>query len=250
MFTPGLGRKRKAAEELSPLSMYQHALQRIRKDPFLAGVEEAKWAKFSENLLGDPQLPGVRESRPFEDARPFHGELFEDEDRLLPLAQEPANTRSPPAQGSAPSIFEEAAAELRLNALWKGVENHVVMGNEIPSCRIVIDLVLLAAINIAQKEINGHLQLDDKLRRHHHSLLTTEGGIGSQVVLHREVDIPPQDVLPHLSFYGVVNYAFDVVSTDKGVFTPHFLKPILDSLQVRAANMHGKAEESFSSSQV
>ncbi|KAJ7643433.1 hypothetical protein DFH06DRAFT_1136848 [Mycena polygramma] len=212
----GLGRKRKAAEDSSPLSMYQHILQRFRQDPFLAGVEEEKWAQFSAKLLSNPQLPGLHRSPRFEEALPFYAELFEGEEGRVELAEEPWKPHSVLVPAAAPSVFEEAAAELRLNPLWKDMEKHVVIDNERPYCRIAIDLVLLTAMNLAQKQIDKDPQLDSELGRRRFLPKTNPGVVGSRVVLHTGVDIPPQDVLPHLSVHGALDYAFSVVHSKNG----------------------------------
>ncbi|KAJ6450423.1 hypothetical protein C8R47DRAFT_70334 [Mycena vitilis] len=186
----GLGRKRKAHEEFSALAMYQFLLQELRKEEFLAGVEEDDWAQFQDKILSNPQLPGCQ-SQPFTAARSFYQELFEEEESVIKLVEDSELELDDDASNPPDDVYEVAASDLRRNVLWQAVVDHVVIENE-TSCRTAIDIILLTAMTIAQSKIDEQ----------------TSG----RVILHQEVGIPPQQLAPGASFHGLLDYAFAFTS--------------------------------------
>ncbi|KAJ6550870.1 hypothetical protein DFH09DRAFT_1366626 [Mycena vulgaris] len=199
------GRKRKA-EELDVGAIYSYILERLRQQRFFSAIEKDDWEELTAQMLRDPQLPASPfTSRPFKDTQPFHNDIFEAEVGQVDLREDAGKMR-PPLEDEDHSLpppddlYVEAAAALRKNVLWRGVQEHVVMDNE-TSSRTAIDLILLTAVNIAQQQIAEKQDVDEALR-----------ALGSWVVLHQEVDIPDQLLLPGVALHGILDYLVGVVS--------------------------------------
>ncbi|KAJ6550866.1 hypothetical protein DFH09DRAFT_1168483 [Mycena vulgaris] len=95
------------------------------------------------------------------------------------------------------------------------------MDNE-TSSRTAIDLVLLTAIDLAQQQIAEKQDVDEALRARHSlngpKLCVADGReVGSWVVLHQEVDIPGQPLLPGLALHGILDYLIGVVAASDAV---------------------------------
>ncbi|KAJ7736882.1 hypothetical protein B0H16DRAFT_110892 [Mycena metata] len=151
------------------------------------------------------------DSRPFTEARPFLQDLFETGRQDIPI---PASRVQ--SGDDAPARWDEAAAALRQNVLWKSVEQHFVMGEE-TSCRTAIDLVVLTAIDLAQSQMAHDGAVDDAVSTRHalsDPKQTDSNGhqVGSWVVVHQEVEVPSQPLLPGLALHGILDYLIGVVS--------------------------------------
>ncbi|KAJ7820896.1 hypothetical protein B0H13DRAFT_2377678 [Mycena leptocephala] len=144
--------------------------------------------------------------------------MYEDSD--------PANSDDPMAP---PNTYHQAAAELEDNILWKSVREHVVVENE-TSCKTAIDLVLLTAINLAQQQIATKKDVDDTLRTRHHIVGDNDS---SWVVLHQDVDVPDQDLLPTVAFHGILDYLIGVVSATNAQETLKFSKAYLTAADLK-----------------
>ncbi|KAJ7643468.1 hypothetical protein DFH06DRAFT_1333708 [Mycena polygramma] len=215
----GLARKRKA-DNVSPVVICQHVLRNLRAQQLFAAIDDDQWAKVSEKVLEDPELPGTAFSRPFTAALPFFKDMFE-EPNLINVPQ-PAESLS---SSDSPDPYEEAANNLRSNPLWQGLQDHLVMETE-ASCRSAIDLVMLSAVTLAQQLITSNPELNAEILERHSlpsiddlrsSLPDTrrDDAVGARVVVHQEVAIPPQQVLPNLAFHGVLDYTTSFVSTEQ-----------------------------------
>ncbi|KAF8152031.1 hypothetical protein K438DRAFT_1987984 [Mycena galopus ATCC 62051] len=182
--------QKRKAHELDPVAIHKLVMQRLRQEHLFAAHEEDDWNAVTAKMLEDPSLPKPILSRPFTDANLFYNELF----------------------GSEPA----AATALEQNVLWQGVREHIVHDNE-ASCRTAIDMVVLTAVDLAQKEIEEHTGVDEA-RRANHSLSDLKssfsGGpqVHSWVVLHQEVSISDQQMLPSLALHGIIDYLLEVIS--------------------------------------
>ncbi|KAF8187349.1 hypothetical protein K438DRAFT_2019549 [Mycena galopus ATCC 62051] len=186
-------------------------MQRLRQEHLFAAHEEDDWNAVTAKMLEDPSLPKPILSRPFTDASPFYNELFGSEPVTEIYAAEDMNPSAP-----ADPTYEAAATALEENVLWQGVREHIVHDNE-ASCRTAIDMVVLTAVDLAQKEIEEHTGVDEALRANHSlsDLKSSFSGgpqVHSWVVLHQEVSISDQQMLPSLALHGIIDYLLEVIS--------------------------------------
>ncbi|KAJ7219874.1 hypothetical protein B0H12DRAFT_313525 [Mycena haematopus] len=206
------GQKRKAKDnELDPVAVYKHIMDRLRQESLFAAHEEDDWNAVIEKMLHDPSLPKPILSRPFTDAHPFYNDLFGAEPETDLHALEDLNPSDP-----LNPVYDAAATALEQNVLWQGVRDHIIHGNE-TSCRTAIDMVVLTAVDLAQKQIEENSVVDQQLRATH-SLSDRKLGrsnrppVHSRAVLHQEVSIPDQEMLPSLAFHGIIDYLLAVIS--------------------------------------
>ncbi|KAF8187262.1 hypothetical protein K438DRAFT_1936512 [Mycena galopus ATCC 62051] len=204
------GQKRKA-HELDPVAIYKHVMQRLRQDHLFGAHEEDDWNAVTAKMLEDPSLPKPILSRPFTDAGPFYNELFGSEPVTEIYAAEDMNPSAP-----VDPTYDAAATALEQNVLWQGVREHIVLDNE-ASCRTAIDMVVLTAVDLAQKEIEEHTGVDEALRANHSlsDLKSSFSGgpqVHSWVVLHQKVSISDQQMLPSLALHGIIDYLLEVIS--------------------------------------
>ncbi|KAF8147151.1 hypothetical protein K438DRAFT_2090895 [Mycena galopus ATCC 62051] len=176
--------QKRKAHELDPVAIYKHVMQRLRQDHLFAAHEEDDWNAVTAKMLEDPSLPKPILSRPFTDASSFYNELFGSEPVTEIYAAEDTNPSAP-----VNPTYEAAATALEENVLWQGVREHIVHDNE-ASCRTAIDMVVLTAVDLAQKEIEEQ----------------------SWVVLHQKVSISDQQMLPSLALHGIIDYLLKVIS--------------------------------------
>ncbi|KAF8144136.1 hypothetical protein K438DRAFT_1945554 [Mycena galopus ATCC 62051] len=202
--------QKRKAHELDPVAIYKHVMQRLRQEHLFAAHEEDDWNAVTAKMLEDPSLPKPILSRPFTDANLFYNEIFGSEPVTEIYAAEDMNPSAP-----VDPTYEAAATALEQNVLWQGVREHI---NE-ASCRTAIDMVVLTAVDLAQKEIEEHTGVDDsEARRANHSLSDLKssfsGGpqVHSWVVLHQEVSISDQQMLPSLALHGIIDYLLEVIS--------------------------------------
>ncbi|KAF8172401.1 hypothetical protein K438DRAFT_1772756 [Mycena galopus ATCC 62051] len=203
------GQKRKAqAHELDPVAIYKHVMERLRQEHLFVAHEKDDWNAVTAKMLEDPSLPNPILSRPFTDANPFYIELFEAEPVTEIYAAEDINPSAP-----LDITYEAAATALEQNVLWQGVREHIVHA----SCRTAIDMVVLTAIDLAQKEIEQQTSVDEDLRANH-SLSALKSSflygppVHSWVILHQEVSIPDQQMLPSLALHGMIDYLVEIIS--------------------------------------
>ncbi|KAJ7736885.1 hypothetical protein B0H16DRAFT_1572973 [Mycena metata] len=205
-----LGSRKRKAEEV---------LDWLRTQRPFSTVEEEKWSQISTKIFEDPSLySSTVKSRPFTDARPFHDGLFEpdvgDIDVELPTCALVLDDAVPPP--STVDRYDEAAAALRKNVLWKSVQQHVLMARD-TSSRTAVDLVVLTAVDLAQQQIGEKGAVDDALCQRH-SLVGSKHRdasgrkIGSWVVLQQDVEVEDQLLLPGLALHGIFDYIVGIVS--------------------------------------
>ncbi|KAF7335458.1 hypothetical protein MVEN_02199100 [Mycena venus] len=195
----------------------RQAISQIISESELADlVKKAMGASFRLNL-----------SLPFTKAPDFYQTLFlspmpqfrvREDDLTQPLSQE----------------FDEqyihAADTLRASHHWKLTRNHLLIRNETGS-RVLIDEVVLAAIQLAQRRIAADTELDDYLADRHRGPGQPEwqarsmDGISARpdgaetkvkswVVFQPEVDVPKQELVTGISSHGIIDYMFGVVSAE------------------------------------
>ncbi|KAJ7736889.1 hypothetical protein B0H16DRAFT_1572994 [Mycena metata] len=186
-------------------------LKKLREDTLFAAVEDEDWAKLTTRMVADPV--GAVMSRPFTEARPFYEDLFQPEVELIPCEVRSSKKKGP-RPPSQEDRYDVAAAALRKNPLWKGVEEHVVMHGE-TSCRTAIDLIAITAVDLAQQEIANQDAVDQALCARHSLPERGEEEPGSWVVLYRDVDVDPQPLLPGLAMDGILDYLFVVVAEQR-----------------------------------
>ncbi|KAJ6576681.1 hypothetical protein DFH09DRAFT_366019 [Mycena vulgaris] len=203
-----LNSKRRSSEnldELDPslLKRFMNLLweEREVKEHFA----EREWKRLGNTVSKKkPKL-----SLPFTEAISVYQDLFEDSDDILYL-KEDLDTRT---EKAASTSEEQAATALLDNALWTGVQEHVVVQNETRG-RTIIDLVLIAAIEIAQDEVASNDFVDKSLGQRHGFDVADKKkypGVQSWLLLHQEVKIPDQDLKVGLAFHGVLDYMVAVV---------------------------------------
>ncbi|KAJ7442730.1 hypothetical protein B0H11DRAFT_2291985 [Mycena galericulata] len=206
------GQKRKAKDhEVDPAAIYKHVMDRLRQEGLFAAHEEDDWKAVTAKMLEDPTLPKPVFSRPFTDAAPFYTELFGSDSAKKIYAAEDNNPSA-----SLDPFYDAAATALEENVLWQGVQDHVIHGNQ-ASCRTAIDMIVLTAIDLAQKQIAQKTTVDDNLRKNHSlshvkSSISDGPPVHSWVVLHQEVSIPDQKMLPSLALHGIIDYLLAVIS--------------------------------------
>ncbi|KAJ7789774.1 hypothetical protein B0H14DRAFT_2943222 [Mycena olivaceomarginata] len=205
------GRKRKAAE-----GDVEHLLSKIftrmRQEALFSAFEEDEWEKVVARISDDPELRSNKVTvSPFTEALPFFEDLCGSPKRLD--IREDLDRASEVTDGN---MYEDAARNLQENILWRGVREHVVMEKEM-SCRTAIDLILLTAVDLAQRHISEKPELDDALRIRHDldgpARREPDGRhIASWVIVQQEVDVPSQLVRQGLAFHGILDYLLAVVS--------------------------------------
>ncbi|KAJ7940342.1 hypothetical protein B0H13DRAFT_2299372 [Mycena leptocephala] len=196
------GRKRKAEAPI----MYGYIMGRLRQEHIFSSIEEDDWDALTAKVSAHPQLPPpAYTSRPFTEATPLSDDLFGADVGEINVREGGGNEvmildekeRSPDPL----DVYDAVAVALGENVLWKAGREHLVMENQ-TSCRTAIDLILLTAIDLAQHRICESADVDEAVCVRH-SLTgskcqySADGSeFGSWVVLHQEVDIPDQHLLP------------------------------------------------------
>ncbi|KAJ7364419.1 hypothetical protein DFH08DRAFT_930354 [Mycena albidolilacea] len=209
------GRKRKAAE-VHVEHLLSKNFTRMRQEALFSAFEEDEWEKVVARILDDPELrPNKVTVSPFTEALPFFEDLCGSPKRLD--IREDLDRASEVTDGN---MYEDAARNLQENILWRGVREHVVMEKEM-SCRTAIDLILLTAVDLAQRHISEKPELDDALRIRHDldgpARREPDGRhISSWVVVQQEVDIPSQLVRQELAFHGILDYLLAIVPAKDG----------------------------------
>ncbi|KAJ6576678.1 hypothetical protein DFH09DRAFT_1361569 [Mycena vulgaris] len=160
-------------------------------------------------------------SLPFTDGINIYQDFFEDAGVILDLKKD-LDLLS--GQEDMTSTSEKQAATALLdNALWTGVQKHVVVQNETRG-RTIIDLVLVAAIEMAQDEVASNDFVDKSLSKRHGFDVDDKKkypGVQSWILLYQEVNIPDQDLKVGLSCHGILNYMVAIVP--KKMFIPNRL---------------------------
>ncbi|KAJ6551344.1 hypothetical protein B0H19DRAFT_1157291 [Mycena capillaripes] len=242
--SPGLGRpKQKAAElQIDAQAVYAYVLARLRGEYVFAAIDADDWEKVTKKILHNPLLPPPSyKSRPFADAHPFYEDLFQDPVRYISLCEYQTTPPSENKDSTAPEekdAYQEASVALQQNPLWKGVQHHVIMDNE-TSCRTAIDLMMLTAIELAQKQIAEKPDIDEALRIRHSltgpkARVSDGHEVGSWIVLHHEVEIPDQYLLPELAMHGVLDFVVAVVSARKAMDAMNSGSPFLPKASLYA----------------
>ncbi|KAJ7016304.1 hypothetical protein C8F04DRAFT_1069988 [Mycena alexandri] len=219
-----LGTRKRKAEDLDAGALFTAVLNRLRQHHRFVAIEQDDWEDATSEILLDAELSeSAFPPKPFTDALPFYNDLFYKNTGDILVAED--SEPFPGADDSDPSPanrYDEAAAALRENTLWKSVKAHVVMENE-TSCRTAIDLVLLTAMELAQQQIAESPDVDDALCARHsleeyesNSLDSDVREVRSWVVLHQELDIPDQELLPGMFLHSTFDYLLGVVPARKG----------------------------------
>ncbi|KAJ7699001.1 hypothetical protein B0H17DRAFT_317295 [Mycena rosella] len=228
----GLGRKRKLADfDIEPLCA--QFLNVLREEKIFAAIEQTEWNKMEKVLQESCNVPDL--SKPFTEAKSYYRSLFEPKSSwiflredisppAMPHPEEKGRQREPGKREAPPSDpYQEAAAKLKSNPLWKGVKAHIVMKND-ASCRTAIDLVVLTAIDLAQSMISQNQELDrtlnDRFSIQGPKRRVADSGqaIAAWVVLQHEVEIPNQRLRPELSVHGILDYLLCVMPTSRDAY--------------------------------
>ncbi|KAJ6493282.1 hypothetical protein C8R45DRAFT_185080 [Mycena sanguinolenta] len=124
-----------------------------------------------------------------------------------------------PKEQDSPTPTDEAAAALRNNILWKAIEQHLAMKRK-TACRTAIDLLILAAVDLAQKEIATKRDVDNAIRARHslkgpnwHHPDGRE--VGSWVILDQHVNVPDLKILPGVALRGTLDHLLTVIPADE-----------------------------------
>ncbi|KAJ7471955.1 hypothetical protein FB451DRAFT_311656 [Mycena latifolia] len=183
---------------------------------------ERDWKKLG-NDVSKKKFPKL--SVPFTDGINFYEGLFEDREIIVAL-KEDEDELSGQAVTPAGTVEEQAATALLNNELWKGVQEHVVVQNE-TGCRTIIDLVLIAVIAMAQREVASNDSLDQDLSQRHGFPDDQKKyhGVQSRILLHQEVEIPDQDLKVGLAFHGFLAYMVAIIP--RRMLIPKREKPTL-----------------------
>ncbi|KAJ6462523.1 hypothetical protein C8R45DRAFT_1080631 [Mycena sanguinolenta] len=113
--------------------------------------------------------------------------------------------------------YQDAAEALKDTQHWQGVERHVMMSSEM-SCRTAIDMVLIAAIDLAQKNLVENPEIDAEVSKRHNlkgpKCCDPSGRkYASWIVLHQEVEVPDQPLTDTIAAHGVLDYLIGAVPT-------------------------------------
>ncbi|KAF8153608.1 hypothetical protein K438DRAFT_1987574 [Mycena galopus ATCC 62051] len=211
-------KKKKPAELPDPAMIYRFILDQLRNE-ILSYMPADRWDQLVEKAVEDPKLPSAERvlSRPFTEAHALYSSVFQGDVNYIPLQEDEDGIAMDDAM-SPPNDVVEAATELRDNTLWEAVKQHVIMDNDETSCRTAIDLILLSAVTLAQKRIKDDRSIDAVLcERHKLPPSTNAPKLRSWVVVHQEVEIPDQHLLPTLAAYGVLDYMVGVASAQRGL---------------------------------
>ncbi|KAJ7080921.1 hypothetical protein B0H15DRAFT_855519 [Mycena belliarum] len=162
----------------------------------------AEWRRMRDEL-SKKKLPKL--SVPFTDGLRFYEELFPENKGTIPLAEDLEG-------GRVNTCPEEAeTAELLRNSLWHGMNDHVVTNNG-TGCRTAIDMILLTAIQTAQRHVESDDETDFSLsQRHGFGDARKCDGSRSRFLLYREAKIPDQDVRVGLACHGTLDYVVAVI---------------------------------------
>ncbi|KAJ7150303.1 hypothetical protein C8R46DRAFT_1124559 [Mycena filopes] len=260
--------KRRLPQEVNAPAIYSHLFERLRSETSLGGIlDEAQWARMTEPLLKDARLPPCTPSRvsaPFTDTLTFLSELVSDhvedigtaEDHTKRLADSNSvfTLDDPPVDR-----YAEASASLTSNPLWVDLFRHSVQAHG-ASCRSVTHLVVIAAIRLAQDELARHEELDIALAQRHYSEFESEpthkceahpgsGSARNWVVLHQNLDVPAQNVLPQLELHGILDYLVGVVPANEARVELHrnVNVPIMASSLFPGTTLANELRQGFSS---
>ncbi|KAJ7217035.1 hypothetical protein GGX14DRAFT_601810 [Mycena pura] len=187
-----------------------------RRELPLSDIDDDEWETIAKNVSSDAELFPDGVQVPFTGALPFFGDLcgpIEHLDICEDMKQ---------ATGDGASVYDEAAMSLQESPLWRGVREHVIMEIE-TSCRTAIDLVLLTAVNLAQRHICETPEIDDALRIRHSLVHPApyDFRTASWVAIQQDVDIPGQSVRRGLAFNGIIDYLLTIVSTKRVAHARH-----------------------------
>ncbi|KAJ7219888.1 hypothetical protein B0H12DRAFT_1078490 [Mycena haematopus] len=202
------GRKRQAQE---PVAIYKHVMDRLRQERLFAAHEEDDWNVVTAKILQDPSLPKPMLSRQLKDAHLFYSDVVGAELVTDLHAAEDIHPSAP-----LDPTYDAAATALEQNVLWQGIREHIIHSHE-ASCRTAIDMVVLTAVDLAQRQIEGNSNVDEHLRAGHSlsglkSSRSNRPPVHSWVVLPQGVSIPDQQVLPSLAFHGTIDYLLAIIS--------------------------------------
>ncbi|KAJ7223046.1 hypothetical protein GGX14DRAFT_387421 [Mycena pura] len=151
-------------------------------------------------------------SRPFTDGPNFFAELFEAPETPRFRVRED-NKEAGPVRTEVTAASIQAAETLKTSDQWCLMRRHLVVVNEAGPWTL-IDLIMLAAIRLAQKEITQSKELDNKLAQRHcppgcpqwqHWLMAGKQ-VRSWIALQLEVTIPTQQLSSTLSTHGIIDY--------------------------------------------
>ncbi|KAJ7191641.1 hypothetical protein GGX14DRAFT_481196, partial [Mycena pura] len=202
----------------------------MRRESLLSAVDADEWDDLVSRVSNTPEPLSDRALLvPFTEASPFFGEL------CGPIKTLPIREDLSQATDASDAIYDDAARSLQASDLWRGVQKHVVMEKS-TSYRTAIDLVLLTAVNLAQRRICESPETDDALRIRHRLVraATNDLPTASWVAIQQDVDIPGQS---GLACNGTLDYLLTIVSTDN---VAHARRPGHTFLDV--ADVYGSAE--------
>ncbi|KAJ6493283.1 hypothetical protein C8R45DRAFT_989299 [Mycena sanguinolenta] len=208
----GLGRKRKAEDsELDPGA--SRVLKQLKQNPLFSSID---WEALTTEVLTDSLPAPSFESRPFTQAHALFHDLFESSTFLRLYRADGSLPQN--EENLSPDRYEDAAAALLDNPLWKAIEQNLGIKDK-SSCSSAIDFIILTAIDLAQQEITRNREVDLALRARHRleEHISDDGVAGSRVVLHHKIKIPNQLVLPELALHGVLDLVLAVAPSRDGV---------------------------------
>ncbi|KAJ6462515.1 hypothetical protein C8R45DRAFT_1080627 [Mycena sanguinolenta] len=208
------GLKRKAEEPLDAAAVYKYVLDDLRKDA-LADVSQPQWRRILSKALRNPKLlklDTLWSRRPFTDGWNFAEEVIEEDQDGLHVDED---TQAP--SDNSGNKYQDAAEALKHMQHWQGVERHVMMSSEM-SCRTAIDMVLIAAIDLAQKNLVENHEIDAEVSKRHKlkgpKCRDPSGRkYASWIVLHQEVEVPDQPLTDTIAAHGVLDYLIGAVPT-------------------------------------
>ncbi|KAF8180234.1 hypothetical protein K438DRAFT_1768472 [Mycena galopus ATCC 62051] len=192
--------KKKKPAELQlpdPAMIYRFILDQLRNET-LSYMPADRWDQLVAKAVEDPKLPSAERvlSRPFTEAHAFYSSVFQEEDEDG-VAMDDAM--------SPPNYVVEAATELRDNTLWEAVKQHVIM-----------DISYYCPLSLWHRRIKDDRSTDAALcERHKLPPSTNAAKLRSWVVVHQEVEIPDQQLLPTLAAHGVLDYMVGVASAQR-----------------------------------
>ncbi|KAJ7118282.1 hypothetical protein C8R44DRAFT_878892 [Mycena epipterygia] len=219
-----LGTRKRKAKDLDAGALFTAVLNRLRQHRRFAAIEQDDWEDATSEILLDAELPeSAFPPKPFTDALPFYNDFFP---KILATFLflktrnlSPARTIQTP---HLPIAITKRRLDFEKTHFGRASRNTLSWRSNETSCRTAIDLVLLTAMELAQQQIAESPDIDDALCARHsleefesNSLDSDGREVRSWVVLHQELDIPDQELLPGMFLHGIFDYLLGVVPARK-----------------------------------
>ncbi|KAJ6584102.1 hypothetical protein DFH09DRAFT_266625 [Mycena vulgaris] len=234
----GLGSKRRLSDFDDDLEIYTRVMNMLWADEAIksrfSGTNGHKeWKQLTKRTL-KKNFPKI--SKPFTEGGAFYQEVFSSTDGQLDVKEiemDNGTTLEDPREPVLVDKYQQAADALIKNPLWVRVKKHVLVKNE-TGCRTVIDMVVLAAIDIAQQELSSDPTLDNEVceryefqRPERPKRCLPSDKLRSWILMNQEVTIPDQDLKAGLAFHGIPDYMVSVVNAAKvHPFPTRFLRAL------------------------